>query len=63
MLKIGLFQVQFKINIFQMRLGNQNLLQYLGLEGSQLFNQYLNRNTFMIFGKGRPLQKNVSNTC
>ena len=41
---------RLKIKIFQMQLANQNLLQYSDLDGLQDFNQYINRNIFMIFG-------------
>ena len=40
--------------IFAMQLASQNLLQFWDLHRAQLFNQYLNRSTFMIFEKKIP---------
>ena len=40
-----------------MQLANQNLLQYSDLDGLQDFNQYINRNIFMIFGNSGSFEK------
>ena len=47
----------FKIKVFPVQLANQSLLLYWGLDGPKAFNQYLNRNMLMIFGKGWSLEK------
>ena len=55
--------VMFKIKVFPVQLANQSLLLYWDLDGPKAFNQYLNRNMLMIFGKGWSLEKKASNTC
>ena len=49
--------VRFKIKTFQKWLSNQNLLQYWEHDGPQVFNQYLNSNILMSFGKSRSFEK------
>ena len=49
--------VLFKIKIFPMQLGNQNLLQYWDNDGPPIFIQYLSSSIIMIFGKSRSLKK------
>ena len=49
MLKLGLFQ--FTIHNENVPKASQNILQYLDLHRAELFNQFLNSSTNMIFGK------------
>ena len=55
----GISDVQLKMKIFLIQLASQNLSQYWDLHRAQIFNQYLNRSTFMIFGKSRSFEKTV----
>ena len=50
--------VQLKLKFFPMQLASQSLLQYWDLNIAQVFNEYLNRNILMIFGKSRSFEKN-----